>query len=88
VSDWCDYICAVQNTSYVPRPEQGHRFIGTSGIAKRLGKSIKTVHRWVEAGHLQPIGRLENGAANDALIFLLSDIEEYAERAKQGSPRK
>ena len=55
----------------------GHRYIGTSGIAKRLGKSIKTIHRYVEAGRLQPIGRLENGANNDALIFLLSDIEAY-----------
>ena len=58
----------------------GHRYIGTSGIAKRFGKSIKTVHRWVEAGHLIPVGRLENGAKNDALIFLLSDIESYEQQ--------
>lgn len=54
-----------------------HRYIGTSGIAKRLGKSIKTVHRYVESGRLHPIGRLENGGSNDALIFLLDDIEAF-----------
>lgn len=57
------------------------RFIGTSGAAKVLGRSIKTVHRWIENGRLQPVGRLENGGPNDALILLLSDVEDLAKQS-------
>lgn len=56
------------------------KLIGTSGAAKLLGRSNKTIHRWIADGKLQPAGRVDNGNVNDAILLYRADVEALAQQ--------
>ena len=58
------------------------RFIGTSGASKLLGRSVKSVIRYVEAGKLTTAGRLHNGNTNDAIILFYDEVVALAQQLK------
>ena len=65
-------------TRHTKMPE----FIGTSGASKLLGRSIKTVIRYVDSGKLTAAGRLRNGNANDAIILYYDEVVALAQQLK------
>jgi hypothetical protein len=66
----------MQSTPDVPR------LIGVSGAAKTLGKSQKTVRRWITAGTLTAAGRIGNGHPNDPILLLHDEVEALAAQLK------
>ena len=64
----------MQNTADVPR------LIGVSGAAKTLGRSQKTVRRWITAGTLTAAGRVGNGHPNDPILLLHDEVEALAKQ--------
>lgn len=53
------------------------KFIGAKDAAQILGRSVKTVHRYCEAGLLTPVERIGTGRGA-ARIFLESDVRQLA----------
>jgi hypothetical protein len=64
----------MQSTTNVPR------LIGVSGAAKTLGRSQKTVRRWITAGTLTAAGRVGNGHPNDPILLLHDEVEALAKQ--------
>ena len=62
------------------------RFIGTSGAAKLLGRSPKTIHRWIDNGTITAAGRVENGGPNDAILLLRDEVEALAQQLGKKNP--
>jgi predicted site-specific integrase-resolvase len=70
----------MQSTHQVPR------LIGISGAAKIVGKSQKTIRRWIDNGTLKPAGRVHNGNANDAIVLLRDEVEALAQQLGKKNP--
>ncbi|MCV7175705.1 helix-turn-helix domain-containing protein [Mycolicibacterium sphagni] len=62
--------------------------VGASRASAILGRSVKTVHRYISEGLLVPVGRLDNGSTNAAVVLLRSDVEELASRLNENSDER
>jgi len=51
----------------------------TAQVAERVGKNVRTIGRWVEAGRLTPAHRLPGKTG--ALLFKSADVDELAKAA-------
>ena len=51
--------------------------IPTSEAARRLGRNVSTVHRWVRAGRLQPA--VKTPGIRGARLFHAADVDRLAE---------
>lgn len=50
--------------------------IPTAEVAQRLGRDVRTVHRWVEAGRLTPA--VKTPGLRGALLFRPRDVDKLA----------
>jgi DNA-binding transcriptional MerR regulator len=50
--------------------------IPTAEVARRLGRDVRTVHRWVDAGRLVPA--VKTPGIRGALLFRPRDVEKLA----------
>jgi len=51
--------------------------IPTAEVARRLGRDVRTVHRWVDAGRLTPVAKTPG--IRGALLFNARDVDKLAE---------
>jgi predicted site-specific integrase-resolvase len=57
--------------------------IPTAEVAERLGRDVRTIHRWVDAGRLKPA--LKTPGLRGALMFRTSDVELLARELQGGA---